>query len=54
MQHLEEATCCICGASVDTREVDEGGSPDGAELSNGRWVCSPGCWDQAVGGLNDD
>ena len=36
--------CCICGSSIDTREVEEGGSPDGAEALTGLWVCSPECW----------
>ena len=41
--HITE--CCICGSIVDTREVEEGGSPDGAEALTGLWVCSPECWD---------
>lgn len=40
------ADCCVCGAPVDTREVEDGGNPEGAELSDGRWVCSPECWDK--------
>lgn len=37
--------CCECGADVDIREVTDGGCPEGAELSDGRWVCSFECWE---------
>lgn len=40
--------CCACGKNVDMREVEDGGDPDGSELSNGRWVCSGECWDTVV------
>lgn len=40
--------CCNCGRIVDTREKDEGGDGFGAELSDGRWTCSPECWDAVV------
>lgn len=35
--------CCVCGGEVDTREVDEGGDPEGCQLTDGRWVCSREC-----------
>lgn len=40
--------CAICHVPVDTREVEDGGSPDGAQLSDGRWVCSSEHWDAAI------
>lgn len=40
-----EAKCCMCGASVDTRE---NGTP-GAQLTDGRWTCSDSCWERAAG-----
>ena len=40
--------CVQCGADVDTREVEDGGSPDGCEVRPGRWVCSPVCWQKEV------
>ncbi len=40
--------CCECGASVDTREVEDGGGPDGCQLTDGRWVCRAECWEAAV------
>lgn len=36
--------CCVCGVPVDTRE---NGTP-GAELNDGRWVCSGACWERAT------
>ncbi len=39
--------CCECGAAVDTREVEDGGGPDGCQLTDGRWVCRAECWDAA-------
>ncbi len=36
--------CCVCGATVDTRE---NGTP-GAELTDGRWTCGPECWERAT------
>jgi hypothetical protein len=39
--------CCNCGTAVDTREVENGGSPEGAQFSDGDWVCSSECWDVA-------
>lgn len=41
----EFTSCSVCGAEVDMRETDDGGSPDGCELENGHWVCSGECWD---------
>lgn len=40
--------CCICGKRFDAREEREGGGPDGAELRDGRWACSSGCWEIAA------
>lgn len=40
--------CCVCGDVVDPREVEEGGDPDGCELSDGRWVCSRKHYDIAL------
>lgn len=37
------ATCCVCGRTIDTREVSDGGGWDGAQRRDGRWVCSVGC-----------
>lgn len=39
------ANCCHCGRIVDTREKAEGGDDFGCELSDGRWTCSPECWE---------
>lgn len=39
--------CCICGNRFDAREQSEGGGPDGAQLTDGRWTCSPDCWERA-------
>lgn len=41
--------CFVCGNRVDTREVEDGGDPDGCQLSNQSWVCSSECWDIATG-----
>lgn len=54
MRIPHRAPCSCCGAAVDTREVDEGGGPDGAQLSNGEWVCSSECWDLRVMQLEQD
>lgn len=43
----DEATCTICGSAVDTREIEDGGAPDGCELASGKWVCSRECYLQA-------
>ena len=48
--------CCICQKEVKTceRETPDGNDytcpahPDGAELSDGQWVCSEECWDIAT------
>ena len=40
--------CVFCGADVDTREVEDGGKPEGAQLDNGEWVCSSECWDAEI------
>ncbi|WP_449376131.1 hypothetical protein, partial [Bosea thiooxidans] len=42
------ANCCHCGRIVDTREEKEGGDKFGCELTDGRWTCSPECWDAVV------
>lgn len=42
------ANCCRCGRIVDTREEKEGGDEFGCEMSDGRWTCSPECWDAVV------
>lgn len=39
------AECCVCSANVDTREVTEGGDPEGCQLFDGQWVCSDDCYD---------
>lgn len=44
--HIKE--CCVCGASIDTREEMEGGSPDGCQMANGAWVCDTHCYDEAA------
>jgi hypothetical protein len=38
---IPTAPCGWCGVAVDTREVSEGGSTEGCELSTGVWACSP-------------
>lgn len=48
--------CCVCGMPVKTceRQVAIEGDyrcpahPDGAELDDGRWVCSLDCWSKIV------
>jgi hypothetical protein len=40
--------CVTCGAPVDTREIADGGGPDGAELDDGVWACSHECWHTAA------
>jgi hypothetical protein len=40
--------CCVCHVLVDTREISEGGDVHGAQLTNGAWVCSSGCWEVAA------
>jgi hypothetical protein len=53
--------CCVCGKDIKTCERDKPikvgyriydyvcpAHPAGAELSDGRWVCSYECWDVAV------
>jgi hypothetical protein len=42
------ANCCHCGRIVDTRETKHGGDAFGAQLNDGRWTCSPECWDAIV------
>ena len=42
-------TCYVCGATVDTLEVSQGGSEDGCQLANDEWVCSRECWDAVAG-----
>lgn len=37
--------CCCCGIMFDAREKFEGGADEGAELTDGRWVCSADCWE---------
>jgi len=41
---LAQSACCMCGTAVDTRE---NGTP-GAQLTDGRWTCSPECWEKAT------
>lgn len=36
--------CQHCGGDVDTKEVEDGGSPDGCEVLAGLWVCSRPCY----------
>ncbi|MCX6744716.1 MAG: hypothetical protein NTX82_04290 [Candidatus Parcubacteria bacterium] len=55
-----EVPCCICGKLVkpcSSEEPVDGPDgcdyccpvhQDGCELSDGRWVCSEKCWDEAV------
>jgi hypothetical protein len=40
--------CSMCGVKVDTWEEEDGGAPEGAEISEGKWVCSDDCWDESV------
>jgi len=48
--------CCVCGKPVKTCERQEAvegdyrcpAHPDGAELNDGRWVCSAGCYSAAL------
>jgi hypothetical protein len=40
--------CCICGKRFDVREQSEGGGPDGAQLTDGRWTCSAEHFDIAT------
>lgn len=42
---LDEVSCVICGNPVDTVEIEDGGSPDGCQLNDGRWVCTRECYD---------
>lgn len=49
MSELKPANCCICGRIVDTREQVDGGDAFGCELADGRWTCSPDCYDTATG-----
>jgi hypothetical protein len=46
--------CEQCNKPVDTREPNEGGDQHGAELSDGKWVCSFECWDKSAGSLNPE
>lgn len=49
-------TCCVCGMPVKTCERPEPignnwvcpAHPEGAELHDGRWVCSDYCWEKVV------
>jgi hypothetical protein len=41
-------SCVTCGGHVDTSEQDDGGSPHGCELSEGRWACSENCYYEEV------
>lgn len=43
------ANCCQCGRIVDTREKADGGDDFGCETTDGRWTCSPECWEIATG-----
>lgn len=43
-RRFEPTLCSNCGSPVDTREVEDGGSPEGAEVSPGVWVCSSECY----------
>ena len=49
---VNEAECIMCGRTVDTREEDEGGGADGAELAGGEWVCSGRCYDHHIAYLD--
>jgi len=49
MSELKPANCCICGRIVDTREQVDGGDAFGCELADGRWTCSPDCYDTTTG-----
>lgn len=40
-------SCCVCNTPVDTREVSDGGSPDGCQRADGKWVCSQECDSEA-------
>jgi len=40
--------CCVCGKRFDAREQSEGGGQHGAELSDGRWVDTPECFERAA------
>ena len=42
------AQCCVCGKAIDTREIADGGGPDGAQLSDQRWVCTIECYEVVV------
>lgn len=37
--------CSVCGDQVDTREVEDGGTPHGCNVGNDEWVCSSECYD---------
>lgn len=43
----DKANCTICGSAVDTREIEDGGAPDGCELASGKWACSRECYLEA-------
>ncbi|KKT80806.1 MAG: hypothetical protein A3B99_05525 [Candidatus Yanofskybacteria bacterium RIFCSPHIGHO2_02_FULL_44_12b] len=56
--------CCVCKVSIKTcsRKVPANANtampdytcpahPQGAELSNGTWICSAECWDFAIEAL---
>jgi hypothetical protein len=40
--------CCVCGERFDAREIEDGGGPNGCELTGGRWVCSSDCFERAA------
>jgi hypothetical protein len=43
---VEGPPCCMCGKT--NLSIAEGDGGQECQLSDGRWVCSPDCWDRAV------
>lgn len=42
--HPGNTLCSVCEGEVDTREVEDGGTPDGCDIGNGDWVCGRDCY----------
>ena len=46
---VRDTQCCMCG-KLGLSTDEDGGTE--CELSDGRWVCSRGCYDRAVDGVS--
>lgn len=48
-KQFKPENCCVCGRIVDPRETKDGGDVFGCQVEDGKWVCSPDCYDEVTG-----